>query len=211
MTSWTRSFLLVLYIVAAPLAAIAHGGGLDGQGCHHDRRAGGYHCHRGPMAGQHFQSKDQALSVLPSIQVWTAAPTLPSISGRASVIDGDTLDIHGRRIRLHGIDAPESGQFCRDQRGDDYRCGQYAALALSDKIGARTVSCEQTDIDRYGRIVAVCWAGGIDLNGWLVREGWAVAYRRYSGDYIWAEAEARSARRGIWAGSFIPPEEWRRR
>lgn len=116
-----------------------------------------------------------------------------------------------RALRLHGIDAPESGQLCRDQYGDRYRCGQHAAIVLDEKIGLQAVSCEQTDTDRYGRIVAVCWAGGVDLNGWLVRQGWAVAYRRYSADYIWAENEARMAGRGMWAGSFIPPEEWRRR
>jgi len=85
------------------------------------------------------------------------------IVGVASVIDGDTLDIHGQRIRLHGIDAPESGQFC-EKEGKQYRCGQRAALALVDKIGRATVRCEQRDIDRYKRIVAVCSLGNVDLN-----------------------------------------------
>ena len=80
------------------------------------------------------------------------------VVGVASVIDGDTLEIHGKRIRLHGIDAPESGQFC-DKDGKQYRCGQQAALALSDSIGRATIRCEQRDIDRYKRIVAVCRLG----------------------------------------------------
>lgn len=134
-----------------------------------------------------------------------------SLTGRAAIIDGDTLEIRGRRIRLHGIDAPEGRQSCQDGEGRDYRCGRRATAALSGRIGARTVSCSQRDIDSYGRVVAVCRAGGEDLNAWLVRQGWAVAYRRYSRDYVAVETEARSARRGIWAGSFVPPEDWRRR
>lgn len=89
--------------------------------------------------------------------------------------------------------------------------GRRATAALSGRIGARTVACSQRDIDRYGRVVAVCRAGGEDLNAWLVRQGWAVAYRRYSRDYVSVENEARRARRGIWAGSFVPPEDWRHR
>jgi endonuclease YncB( thermonuclease family) len=133
------------------------------------------------------------------------------IVGRATVTDGDTLAIRKHRIRLHGIDAPESGQTCQDGAGRDYRCGQRAALALSDKIGQQAVSCEERDVDRYGRVVAVCFAGGIDLNGWLVQQGWAVAYTRYSRDYAGAEDEAKSNGRGIWAGDFQQPEAWRRR
>jgi endonuclease YncB( thermonuclease family) len=130
--------------------------------------------------------------------------------GTASVIDGDTLEIHGQRIRLRGIDAPESRQLCNDAAGKPYRCGQRAALALSDKIGRGTVSCEPRDKDRYGRIVAVCRIGSIDLNSWLVAQGLAIAYRRYSRDYTSQEAAARNAKRGVWAGSFIEPAAWRK-
>ncbi|MCR9072559.1 MAG: thermonuclease family protein [Alphaproteobacteria bacterium] len=143
-----------------------------------------------------------------SSAVGTAAAQSPVV-GVASVIDGDTLDIQGRRIRLHGIDAPESGQFC-EKEGKQYRCGQQAALALSDKIGQATVRCEQLDIDRYKRIVAVCRLGNIELNAWMVRQGWAIAYRRYSRDYIDDEGTAQVAKAGIWAGRFIEPSRWRR-
>ena len=133
-----------------------------------------------------------------------------TITGVASVTDGDTLEIRGTRIRLHGIDAPESSQHCVRPSGQDWRCGQLAALALSDRIGRRSVSCEERDIDRYGRTIAVCSQGGVDLNSWMVREGWAVAYRQYSQDYVREEAEARSAGRNIWSGSFVMPWDWRR-
>lgn len=132
-----------------------------------------------------------------------------TITGRASVIDGDTLEIHNTRIRLHGIDAPESGQPCtRD--GKQWRCGQQAALALADKISTLPVACEGKDVDRYKRIVAVCRASGEDLNGWMVSQGWALAYRQYSTYYVPNEREAKRAKAGIWAGEFVPPWDWRR-
>lgn len=143
---------------------------------------------------------------------WTATSVAPgeaSIAGRTSVIDGDTLDIHGVRIRLHGIDAPESSQSCLAD-GTKWRCGQQAALALADKIGSSTVSCEERDVDRYGRVVAVCHTRGEDLNAWLVASGWALAYRRYSTDYVDEEEAAEAGRRGIWRGSFVAPWDWRR-
>ncbi len=115
----------------------------------------------------------------------------------------DRRRIHGTRIRLHGIDAPESRQTCRQG-------GQQAALALADKIARRPVSCSPKDTDRYGRVVAVCRAGDEDLNAWLVSEGHAVAYRQYSRDYVALEDQARAAKRGIWAGEFMVPAEWRK-
>jgi endonuclease YncB( thermonuclease family) len=131
-------------------------------------------------------------------------------SGRASVVDGDTIEIHGIRIRLFGIDAPESGQTCAVQ-GKAYPVGQRAAFALANKIANQVVECRPKDQDRYGRIVAVCRVGADDINGWMVAQGWATGYRHYSTDYINQEERAKKEKRGIWqCDEFEAPSEWRR-
>jgi endonuclease YncB( thermonuclease family) len=131
------------------------------------------------------------------------------ITGVASVIDGDTIEIHGVRIRFFGIDAPEGGQQCRRPDGSSWRCGQQAALALSDHIERSTIRCEARDRDRYGRTVAVCFRGNEDLNRWMVANGWAVAYRQYAAAYVADEDAARQARSNIWAGNIDMPWDWR--
>lgn len=131
------------------------------------------------------------------------------LAGRASVIDGDTLEIHGERIRLEGIDAPESRQTCTRQ-GRAWRCGQAAALALSDWIGVRPVTCAGRSRDRYGRVLARCSVAGVDMQAWLVANGHALAYRRYSTDYVAHEERAQAAQVGIWSGQFAAPWDWRR-
>ena len=132
-----------------------------------------------------------------------------AFTGPARVIDGDTLDVAGVRIRLHGIDAPESKQSCQ-AGGKRWSCGREATRALRGRIGGRSVSCQERDRDRYGRVVAVCSASGTDLNAWMVAEGWAFAYRRYSNAYVAQESGARTARRGLWRGDVIPPWDWRK-
>jgi endonuclease YncB( thermonuclease family) len=127
------------------------------------------------------------------------------IIGTASVIDADTLDIHGARIRLQAVDAIEARQRCTLPTGKEWRCGTEAA-----KIGRVPVECRVSDKDRYGRFVARCFQRGEDLNGWLVANGWAVAYRQYGREYVLQETEAKAAKRGIWASQFVMPWEWRR-
>ncbi len=134
---------------------------------------------------------------------------LADITGQPRVIDGDTLEVAGQRIRLHGIDAPESRQLCRLDK-KPWRCGGEATNALRAVIAGRIVSCKELDRDRYRRIVAKCMVGRTDIGGWMVTEGWALAYRRYSIDYVPHEAKARMARKGIWRGDFMPPWEWRK-
>ena len=148
-------------------------------------------------------------SALALTQASQADDIVGDIIGTVSVIDGDTIEIHGQRIRLYGIDAPEKGQSC-EQDGEQYRCGQRAATVLADIIGRASVRCVQRDIDRYGRIVAVCWLSGVDLNAMMVNKGWAIAYRRYAKDYVSHEAVARTAKAGMWAGRFMEPANWRR-
>ncbi len=123
-----------------------------------------------------------------------ATPALADVAGTASVIDGDTIEVHGQRIRLHGIDAPESRQLCR----------------LDGKIARRPVASEDLGRDRYKRIIARCTVVGEDMGEWMVANGWALAYRRYSVDYVDEEADAQAARRGMWAGEFVKPWKWRR-
>jgi endonuclease YncB( thermonuclease family) len=137
-----------------------------------------------------------------------SSPTAPAnaIVGRASVIDGDTLEIRRARVRLHAVDAPESRQTCQID-GQSWPCGRRAASALAELIGVRNVACAQRDTDRYGRAVAKCRVGDTDLGAWMVEHGWALAYRQYGVDYVAEEVVARVARRGVWQGTFVPP--WR--
>ena len=102
-----------------------------------------------------------------AVRMVRAATTL---SGRARAIDGDTLELSGARIRLYGIDAPESAQRCRAE-GRSWACGREATRALARQVRGKRVACEAHDRDRYDRIVAVCTAAGQDLNAWMVAEG----------------------------------------
>lgn len=137
------------------------------------------------------------------------ASTQQDIAGVASVIDGNTIEIHGQRVRLFGIDAPESSQLCVRLNGERWRCGHQSSFALADRIGRATVRCGPHDIDRYGRVVAVCFKGPEDLNRWMVANGRAVAYRRYSVDYVADEDAARQKRINMWSGDFEMLWDWR--
>jgi endonuclease YncB( thermonuclease family) len=136
-------------------------------------------------------------------------PVVADVIGQAQVIDGDTLEVAGERIRLHGIDAPESRQTCMIS-GIGWPCGRGAKDELSLVTAGRTVTCKGDKRDRYGRLIAVCYVGGEDVNARMVRDGWALAYRRYAKDYVPEESDARATGSGIWQGQFVEPWEWRR-
>ena len=134
---------------------------------------------------------------------------IADVVGSARVIDGDTLEISGQRIRIHGIDAPEGRQTCT--RGQTiWLCGKKAAKAMIALVRGSEVKCEAIDTDRYGRIVGKCFANGRDVGEALVMDDLALAYRQYSTDYIQVEASAKAARRGLWAGEFVAPWDWRK-
>ena len=136
-----------------------------------------------------------------------------TLQGPVRVIDGDTLQMGAERIRLHGIDAPETRQPClRDARV--WMCGKEAAVLLTNLIGRSAVRCEISDRDRWGRAVAECFLGEESLNRQMVAHGWAFDWPRYSGGAFAAEQKAAQ---GIGAGIWAPgveveaPWEWRSR
>jgi len=132
------------------------------------------------------------------------------VAGHATIIDGDTIEIGAQRIRLFGIDAPEGGQTCVAKM--EWRCGQEATFALTRIMDTHLVYCDERDRDQYQRVVAVCHLSGpdgLDVNAEMVRQGWAMAYRFYSTDYVKQEQAARSAHRGVWRETLIAPWDWR--
>ncbi len=132
------------------------------------------------------------------------------LAGRGTAIDGDSIRLLERHVRLAGIDAPELDQQCwRD--GELWPCGRAAKAALAQLLaGPGALRCQASGEDNYGRILATCYQGGTCVNEWLVAEGLALAYRRYSDAWVDTEEAARRTGTGLWAGSFLRPEDWRR-
>ena len=138
-----------------------------------------------------------------------AAPSQAQvIYGNPRVVDGDTLDFGGERVRLFGIDAPERAQTCtRD--GQAWACGEDAKALLQALVADNRVSCRQRDTDRYGRSVATCSVARLDLSDAIARAGYAVALDQFGSDYVPAAEAAKSARLGIWSGEFQAPADFR--
>ncbi|SEQ04939.1 Endonuclease YncB, thermonuclease family [Loktanella sp. DSM 29012] len=141
--------------------------------------------------------------------LFCAAPLAAQISGPARVIDGDTIHVGETRIRLNGIDAPEAGQDCRSAQGFPFSCGSHATDGLRALIAGRAVSCAPLDVDRYGRTVARCTAGGVDIGQQMVRNGLAIAYRRYDTVYVPDEDAARRSGAGFWSAQMQRPSDFR--
>lgn len=125
--------------------------------------------------------------------------------GRVRVIDGDTWDVGGQRVRLFGIDAPEQDQTCQRRNGVNWACGTWVTAEVARRFEGKTASCTPLDTDRYGRIVARCHVGGADVGQVLVSEGLAFAYRRYSMDYDLDEKSAAVNDRGLHASRVMDP------
>ena len=146
---------------------------------------------------------------------WFLAGASPAhaevLSGQVRATDGDSLRMGSWRIRIHGIDAPEARQYCFDDQGKKYECGLKATEAMTAMTEGKKIDCQKLATDRYGRVVAKCFADGKDLGGAMVEQGWAVAYRRYAMDYVHQEDDARQAGRGLWQGTFLMPWECRRK
>jgi endonuclease YncB( thermonuclease family) len=128
------------------------------------------------------------------------------LHGTARVVDGDTIRLAGQRVRLTGIDAPEREQSCTDAAGQSWACGEVARNAMQKLLAGGDVDCVAGSRDRYGRPLADCRIGSLDLGRTMVATGMAVADGNYSSE----QQAARAAKLGIWGGSFVLPEEWRR-
>jgi endonuclease YncB( thermonuclease family) len=128
------------------------------------------------------------------------------LTGAAQVIDGDSLRLAGEELRLKGIDAPEFNQTCTVS-GREIQCGRESRAALRKLTSSGLVTCLSAELDRYGRLLSYCRVRGIDINAAMVRDGQAIAF----GEYYKEEAEAKAAYRGLWAGDFERPQDYRRR
>lgn len=135
-------------------------------------------------------------------------PTNSTITGRAAIHDGDTIRIGSHKIRLEGIDAPELQQMC-EVDGKPWQCGIAARAALITKIGRNDVQCNEGSKDRYKRVLGHCWSDGVNLNSWMVRNGHALAYRKYSSRYIPEEVQATLSNTGIHNTIYLAPWDWR--
>ena len=141
------------------------------------------------------------------------------ISGFAKIVDGDTIKINSKKIRLYGIDAPEKKQKCKKTYltisfmsfTKDYMCGEVSTKKLIKKINKQKLNCNILDVDRYKRLIGECFKRNINLNSWMVSNGYAVAYRKYSKKYVSDEINAKNNKLGIWQGKFEMPWDYRRK
>ena len=137
-----------------------------------------------------------------------AEPTM--ISGVPVITDGDTIRIGDTKIRIEGMDAPERDQLCADENFQNYPCGTKATEAMREIVGGKSVDCTISGLDRYGRSLGTCTVDGLDIGQEMVRDGWALAFVRYSKRYVEHEAAARTVKAGMWAGTFLEPWNYRR-
>ena len=131
-------------------------------------------------------------------------------SNKVKVVDGDTIHLNGQKIRFSGIDTPEINQVC-NKNDEVIKCGILAKELLISMIGNNKVKCVNEDVDRYKRILAECFVNNQSLSKFLVREGFAFAYRKYSTKFIEDEDYAKKNKKGMWSMTFEYPWDYRRK
>ncbi|MEP1208265.1 MAG: thermonuclease family protein [Rhizobiaceae bacterium] len=151
-----------------------------------------------------FSTTLVGFAALTAIIVWLDQSSSTTLSGAARIVDGDSLLVRGKSLRLMGIDAPELDQQCQLGSGP-WRCGRDARSALAALIDDRQVSCRTHGHDKYQRLLAICRSNGVELNARMVETGFAVDY----GGYAAEEGRARRNKLGLWRGDFDFPQEWR--
>lgn len=208
-----RKVLLIIACLIFPLTVFGHGGGLDKNGGHYNRKTGEYHYHQKKSSGSTYIPKRRTTTY----QQKSYTPSPPTVKKNAiysvtlkSISDGDTITVSSggklHKISLYGIDCPEKGQAY----------GQNAKVALAEILKGRSIKIKPKDIDRYGRIVAVVYADGYNANELLIRAGYAWTYRQYCKDsfcsqWLNYEKQARNAREGLWsAAAYEAPWIWRK-
>jgi endonuclease YncB( thermonuclease family) len=144
-----------------------------------------------------------ALLLLPAIA------EAADVSGVPKIHDGDQVQIGNTKIRLGGIDAPSVDQLCLNTKGERWTCGVAARDELAHHVENKSWTCHVLQTDRRGRSIARCEVDGEDIQKWMVKSGWALAYVRFSHDYDADEKAARDAKAGMWQGAFIAPWDWR--
>ena len=162
-----------------------------------------------------------SLRIIILILIFFSNSIAEEISGVPKIIDGDTIHINDNKFRLEGIDAPEMRQQCKKESFKisfligftfykDYSCGRVSKEKLITKIKTSEIKCISSSKDRYKIYIATCFKGKTNLNQWMVRNGFAIAYRRYSKKYVPDEVFAKENKLGLWQGKFMEPEKWRK-
>ena len=209
--------LLAVALKAGP--ALAHPGSLAADGCHSCRTncaqwgevAGERHCHEERQPSRVRQNGQSPARRPQAAEDGSGTSPVEILGSVPRIVDGDTLEVAGQRCGSKALTPPKLRNPAGRRAATATRVGEHATQALRTRIGPDAVTCTVEGRDRYMRALGMCYAAdGTDLNGWLVSQGHALAYRKYSTTYVPQEDQARAAQAGLWAGEFVPPWDWRR-
>lgn len=185
-----KFILLVLIVLLYPInSSNSHSGRTNAEGCHNQTSNGSYHCHSSKSnSNRSFKSQDQI-----------------------RVVDGDTIHIGEKKIRFSGIDTPEIKQTCIKDSQIVY-CGVIAQKILMEKISDQQVVCvEENKPDKYQRVLAECFVNNESLSKYMVRNGYAFAFRDYSTKFVQDEEYAKKNNLGLWKMRFEYPWNYRKK